>query len=586
MQWTQTIDPFDSILLSALVASIPVVFIFTALYRKMKGYLASVLTLALATVLAVVVYGMPPGLALLSGLHGALYGLLPISWIIISAVYLFNLTVESGQFDVIRNFMASITPDRRLQALLIAFSFGAFLEGAAGFGAPVAISAAMLVGLGFNPLYAAGLCLIANTAPVAFGGVGTPIIMAGRISDVPEMAISQMVGRTLPVLSVVVPFYLVVIMSGVKRSMEVLPAVLVSGVSFAFFQWLTANYLGPMLPDVLAGIMSVVCLMVLLRFWKPSTNWRFREEPEQIIDTQLRHSTGAGLRACAPFLLMTIIILAWGLAPVKAALNAVGYFSVALPGLTDGILKPDGTFLEVKPFEVNYLSTPGTAILFAGLISMPVIGLTYRNGIRIFFKTLKQLKYSIITIAAVVGFAFVANNSGMSITMAVALAATGVLFPFFSPMLGWLGVFLTGSDTSSNALFCKLQATAAEAIDVDPVVTVSANASGGVTGKMISPQSIAVGVAAVGLLGKESDLFRFTVKHSFLMLLVICLLTVMQAYWMPWIIPTYDRGASAAAVASIETGFLCLLGLAAAVALVIFSVWLLNRGESAVDQKS
>lgn len=586
MQWTQTIDPFDSILLSALVASIPVVFIFTALYRKMKGYLASVLTLALATVLAVVVYGMPPGLALLSGLHGALYGLLPISWIIISAVYLFNLTVESGQFDVIRNFMASITPDRRLQALLIAFSFGAFLEGAAGFGAPVAISAAMLVGLGFNPLYAAGLCLIANTAPVAFGGVGTPIIMAGRISDVPEMAISQMVGRTLPVLSVVVPFYLVVIMSGVKRSMEVLPAVLVSGVSFAFFQWLTANYLGPMLPDVLAGIMSVVCLMVLLRFWKPSTNWRFREESEQIIDTQLRHSTGAVLRACAPFLLMTIIILAWGLAPVKAALNAVGYFSVALPGLTDGILKPDGTFLEVKPFEVNYLSTPGTAILFAGLISMPVIGLTYRNGIRIFFKTLKQLKYSIITIAAVVGFAFVANNSGMSITMAVALAATGVLFPFFSPMLGWLGVFLTGSDTSSNALFCKLQATAAEAIDVDPVVTVSANASGGVTGKMISPQSIAVGVAAVGLLGKESDLFRFTVKHSFLMLLVICLLTVMQAYWMPWIIPTYDRGASAAAVASIETGFLCLLGLAAAVALVIFSVWLLNRGESAVDQKS
>lgn len=586
MQWTQTIDPFDSILLSALVASIPVVFIFTALYRKMKGYLASVLTLALATVLAVVVYGMPPGLALLSGLHGALYGLLPISWIIISAVYLFNLTVESGQFDVIRNFMASITPDRRLQALLIAFSFGAFLEGAAGFGAPVAISAAMLVGLGFNPLYAAGLCLIANTAPVAFGGVGTPIIMAGRISDVPEMAISQMVGRTLPVLSVVVPFYLVVIMSGVKRSMEVLPAVLVSGVSFAFFQWLTANYLGPMLPDVLAGIMSVVCLMVLLRFWKPSTNWRFREESEQIIDTQLRHSTGAVLRACAPFLLMTIIILAWGLAPVKAALNAVGYFSVALPGLTDGILKPDGTFLEVKPFEVNYLSTPGTAILFAALISMPVIGLTYRNGIRIFFKTLKQLKYSIITIAAVVGFAFVANNSGMSITMAVALAATGVLFPFFSPMLGWLGVFLTGSDTSSNALFCKLQATAAEAIDVDPVVTVSANASGGVTGKMISPQSIAVGVAAVGLLGKESDLFRFTVKHSFLMLLVICLLTVMQAYWMPWIIPTYDRGASAAAVASIETGFLCLLGLAAAVALVIFSVWLLNRGESAVDQKS
>jgi lactate permease len=584
MQWTQTIDPFDSILLSALVASIPVVFIFTALYRKMKAYLAAVLTLSLAILLAAVVYKMPIGLALLSGVHGALYGLLPISWIIISAVYLFNLTVESGQFDIIRNFMASITPDRRLQALLIAFSFGAFLEGAAGFGAPVAISAAMLVGLGFNPLYAAGICLIANTAPVAFGSVGTPIIMAGRISDIPEMAISQMVGRTLPVLSVVVPFYLVAIMSGVKRSLEVLPAILVSGVSFAFFQWLTANYLGPMLPDVLAGIMSVVCLMILLRFWKPSSNWRFSEEPEQVLDTKLRHSVGAVFRACAPFLVMTIIIVAWGLAPVKAALNAVGHFSFEIPGLTNAILKPDGSVLEIKPFEVNFLSAPGTAVLFAALISIPLIGMTYRNGARIFIKTLKQLKFSIITIASVVGFAFVANNSGMSITMAVALAATGAMFPFFSPMLGWLGVFLTGSDTSSNALFCKLQATAADAIDVDPVVTVSANASGGVTGKMISPQSIAIGAAAVGLMGKESDLFRFTVKHSFLMLLVVCLLTVMQAYWLPWIIPAYDPGATAATPASVRNGFAYLLILAAAIGVVIASVWFLNRKSQITSQ--
>lgn len=584
MQWTQTIDPFDSIFVSALVASIPVVFIFTALYRKMKGYLASILTLSLAIVLAVTVYRMPLGLALLSGVHGALYGLLPISWIIITAVYLFNLTVESGQFDIIRNFMASITPDRRLQALLIAFSFGAFLEGAAGFGAPVAISAAMLVGLGFHPLYAAGICLIANTAPVAFGSVGTPIIMAGRISDIPEMAISQMVGRTLPVLSVVVPFYLVVIMSGVKRSMEVLPAILVSGVSFAFFQWLTANYLGPMLPDVLAGIMSVVCLMVLLRFWKPSTNWRFSEEPEQVIDTQLRHSAGAVFRACAPFLVMTIIIVAWGLAPVKAALNSVGFLSFEIPGLTDAILKPDGSVLEVKPFEVNYLSAPGSAVLFAALISIPVIGMTYRDGMRIFLKTLKQLKFSIITIASVVGFAFVANNSGMSITMAVALAATGTLFPFFSPMLGWLGVFLTGSDTSSNALFCKLQATAAHSLGVDPVVTVSANAAGGVTGKMISPQSIAIGAAAVGLMGKESDLFRFTVKHSFLMLLVVCLLTVMQAYWIPWIIPSYDPGASVSVPASVRIGFVYLLVLAAAIGAVMATAWFLNRRKPAGDE--
>ena len=257
MNWTQQIDPLNTIALSALIAALPIFFIFIALYKKMKGYIASLLTVILAIFIAVVVYGMPVSLSLMSVSHGAMYGLLPICWIIITAVFLFNITVESGQFAIIRNFMASVTPDRRLQALLIAFSFGAFLEGAAGFGAPVAISAAMLVGLGFNPLYAAGLCLIANTAPVAFGSVGTPILMAARISDIPDLAISQMVGRTLPILSVIVPFYLVVLMSGFKKSLEVLPAIIVSGVSFAFLQWLTANYLGPMLPDVLAGLASI-----------------------------------------------------------------------------------------------------------------------------------------------------------------------------------------------------------------------------------------------------------------------------------------------------------------------------------------
>ena len=281
MHWTQVINPFNNIALSALVAAVPIIFIFWALIKKMKGYMASLLTVLLAILLAVVVYGMPIKLAVLSVSHGALYGLFPICWIIIGAVFLFNITVKSGQFEVIKNFMASITPDRRLQALLIAFSFGAFLEGAAGFGAPVAISAAMLVGLGFNPLYAAGICLIANTAPVAFGAVGTPIIIAARVSDIPEMAISQMVGRTLPILSVVVPFYLVVLMSGFKRSIEVLPAILVSGISFAFFQWFAANYIGPMLPDVMAGIASILCLMVLLKYWKPKSIWHFKEEPQR-----------------------------------------------------------------------------------------------------------------------------------------------------------------------------------------------------------------------------------------------------------------------------------------------------------------
>jgi lactate permease len=578
MNWTQETNPLDNIALSALVAAIPVAFIFWLLIRKTKGYLASLLTMVLAIILAVLVYHMPLKLALASALHGALYGLFPICWIILGAVFLFNVTVKSGHFEIIKNFMASITPDRRLQALLIAFSFGAFLEGAAGFGAPVAISAAMLVGLGFNPLYAAGLCLIANTAPVAFGSVGTPIIMASRVSDIPEMAISQMVGRTLPILSVVVPFYLVVLMSGMKRSMEVLPAIIVSGVSFAFFQWFAANYIGPMLPDVLAGIASIFCLMILLKYWKPQAVWRFSEEPQQTLDSTLRYSVGQVMRAWSPFIIMTLFIIAWGLDPVKSALNSIGILKFDIPGLS-AILKPDGTQLVTKPFELNYLSAPGTALLFTSVIAVPLLGVTYREAATIYLATLKQLMFSIITVACVVGFAFIANYSGMSIAMAVALASTGVLFPFFSPVLGWLGVFLTGSDTSSNALFCKLQYSSAEALGVDPVVTVSANASGGVTGKMISPQSIAIGAAAVGLVGKESDLFRFTVKHSFIMLLVICLLTSAQAYVIPWIIPRYRLLESAIAVqsANVSTGFMYLWILALTLAFVTAAVLLIDR---------
>ncbi len=579
MNWTQPDNPLHNLLLSALVASVPIIFIFCALIKKMKGYVASILTVLIAIVLAILINGMPARLAGLSALHGALYGIFPICWIILGAVFLYNVTVQSGQFEIIKNFMASITADRRLQALLIAFSFGAFLEGAAGFGAPVAITSAMLVGLGFNPLYAAGICLIANTAPVAFGAVGTPIIIASRVSDIPEMAISQMVGRTLPLLSVVVPFYLVILMAGFKKSIEVLPAVLVSGISFAFFQWFSSNYIGPLLPDVIAGIMSILSLMVLLKYWKPKTEWRFREEPEPTIGSRPIYSSGQIIRAWTPFFIMTIMIIAWGLEPVKSALNSIGMIKFTIPGLHDAIQKSDGSLLVIKSFEFNYLSNPGTALLLASLISLPLIGMSYKKGIETYWATLHQLKFPIVTIASVLGFAFVANNSGMSTTMAMALASTGVLFPFFSPILGWLGVFLTGSDTSSNALFCKLQYTSADAIGVDPVVTVSANASGGVTGKMISPQSIAIGAAAVGLVGKESDLFRFTLKHSFIMLIVICVLTTIQAYVTPWIIPAYkmmETGTSALVTDS-STGFIYLLILAIVLMATVFTVLVVNR---------
>jgi lactate permease len=540
MNWTQVIDPFNNIAISALVAVLPIMFIFWALIiKKMKGYKASLLAVLIALIIAITVYGMPVKLAVLSSIHGGLYGLFPISWIVITAVYLFNITVKSGQLEVIKHFMASITGDRRLQALLIAFSFGSFLEGMAGFGAPVAITAAMLVGLGFNPLYAAGICLIANTAPVAFGSIGIPITVASQVSGIPEMAISQMVGRTLPFLSLLLPLYLVILICGFKKSIEVLPAILVSGLSFALLQWFSSNYLSPMLPDVLAGIGSIVTLIILLKFWKPKKEWRFNNEPVQTIDTNVRYSAGQIIKAFSPFIILTVMVIGWGLQPVKDTLNSIGLIQFEIPGLHNVIQLSDGKLLP-QIFKLNYLSAAGTAILISAIISLPLIGIAFKDGLKIFLATLNQLKFPIITVAAVLGFAFVLNNSGISNTMAKALANTGWWFPFFAPVLGWLGVFITGSDTSANALFGQLQFATATSIGVDPVVTVGANVSGGVVGKMISPQSIAIAAAAGNLVGKESDLFRFTVKHSFIMLFLICVLTLAQAYLFKWMIPSYS----------------------------------------------
>ena len=562
MTWTQVVDPFNNIVLSALVAIVPIIFIFWALIiKKMKGHKAILSATVIAILIALIVYGMPLNLALLSTAHGALYGLFPICWLIISAIFLFNITVKSGQFEVIKHFMSSISSDRRLQALLIAFSFGAFLEGTAGFGAPVAITAAMLIGLGFNPLYAAGICLIANTAPVAFGSVGIPITVASQVSGIPEMAVSQMIGRTLPVLSLILPLYLVVLISGFRKSIEVLPAILVSGISFAFFQWFTSNYLGPLLPDVIAGVLSMICLMILLRFWKPKKIWRFKEEPAPTVNVKGTYSNRQIVKAWSPFIILTLVILTWGLQPVKNSLDSIGLLKFNIPGLHNMIRFSDNGNLLPQTFKFNYLSTPGTAIVIAAFISLPLVGLRFSEGVKIFFSTVNQLKFPILTIASVLGFAYIVNNSGISITIAEALANTGILFPFFAPILGWLGVFITGSDTSSNALFGKLQHATAVSIGVDPVVTVAANCSGGVAGKMISPQSIAVAAAATGLIGKESELFRFTVKHSFIMLFLISSIVLAQAYVFKWMIPEYQmlNNKTAALTADPSKGYTYLL---------------------------
>ncbi|TMI91433.1 MAG: L-lactate permease, partial [Bacteroidetes bacterium] len=424
MNWTQDIDPLGSIALSAMIAVVPIVFIFWALImKKMKGYQASLIATLIAIVIAVLVYGMPVKLALLSSANGALYGLFPICWIVITAVFLFNVTIKSGQFGVIKLFMASITPDRRLQALLIAFSFGSFLEGTAGFGAPVAITAAMLVGLGFDPLYAAGICLVANTAPVAFGAIGIPITVASQVTSIPEMSISQMVGRTLPILSIMLPFYLVILIAGFRKAKEVLPAILVSGISFASLQWFVSNFLGPALPDVIAGIGSIICLVIFLKFWKPKNTWRFPREPVPTINTDEKYKAGQIVRALSPFILLTLMIVAWGLPPIKELFNSVGQVQFEFPGLHNMIMDKDGKALP-HIFKFNYLSASGTAILLSAIIAIPLTGLRFSDGIKIFLSTLKQLRFPILTIASVLAFAYLVNDSAITITIAQALAST------------------------------------------------------------------------------------------------------------------------------------------------------------------
>jgi lactate permease len=537
MPWTQPIDPCHSLLVSGFLAILPVLLIFCALVlRKMKGYQASLIAAATALVLALAVYRMPPGLALLSALNGVIYGLFPICWIVLPAIFLFNITVRSGQFEVIRHFMAGISSDRRIQALLIAFSFGSFLEGTAGFGAPVAITAAMLTGLGFNPLYAAGICLIANTVPVAFGSIGIPITVAAQVTSLPEHALSQMIGRTLPFISAILPFYLVTLMAGFRSAIGVAPAALVSGLSFALIQFSCSNFLGPALPDILAGLGSIIFLLLLLRYWRPGIIWRFPGEPPP------PHSTTASSRhlfwALSPFLILTILIVVWGLPPVKAWLTAIGSIQFPMPGIHNAIREANGSLIP-HIYNFNFLPAAGTAIFIAALISAPIAGLSPRQAVQLFISTLRQLRFPILTIVAVLAFAYLANDSGITRTIAGILTGAGVLFPFFSPLLGWLGTFITGSDTSSNALFGKLQAATAASIGVDPVVTVGANVSGGVIGKMVSPQSIAVAAAAGDLVGKESEILRFTIRHSFILLFVICCLTLAQAYVLKWMIPTY-----------------------------------------------
>ena len=543
--WMQVYDPAGNLWLSALIAALPIIFFFVALaVLRMKGHIAGTITVAIALGVAIFSYHMPVEMAFAAAGFGFTYGLWPIAWIIVAAVFLYKVTVKTGQFEIIRASVVSITEDQRLQMLLVGFSFGAFLEGAAGFGAPVAITAALLVGLGFNPLYAAGLCLITNTAPVAFGAMGIPIIVAGQVTGIDAFKIGQMAGRQLPLLSVMVPFWVIIIMDGWRGVRETWPAILVCGVSFAVTQFFTANFIGPELPDITSALVSLISLSIFLKFWKPARIFRF---PGQDVTVKVEsHSLGTVLKAWSPFAILTVFVTIWSLKPFKALFAKGGdllwtVVNIPVPMLDKLVIKATPIVKVATPYAAtysfNWLSATGTAILIAAIVTVIMLRMKASDAVSAFAGTVVELIRPIYTIGMVLAFAFIANYSGLSATLALLLAGTGVAFAFFSPFLGWLGVFLTGSDTSSNALFCNLQATTAQQIGVHDTLLVAANTTGGVTAKMISPQSIAVATAAVGLVGKESDLFRFTVKHSLLLCIVVGVITTLQAYLLPWMIP-------------------------------------------------
>lgn len=552
LQWQQMYDPMGNIWISSLIALIPIIFFFLALaVFRLKGSVAGTITVVLALLVSLFAYKMPVLMAFASMAYGFLYGLWPIAWIIIGAVFLYKISVKTGQFDIIRSSILSITEDQRLQMLLVGFAFGTFLEGAAGFGAPVAITAALLVGLGFKPLYAAGLCLIVNTAPVAFGAMGIPIIVAGQVSGVDTMEISQMVGRQLPFMVPIVLFWIMAIMDGWRGIKETWPAVIVGASSFAIAQYLTSNFVGPELPDITAAIASLVSLTILFKYWQPKHIFRFADQDANINEDvaaqkQKKYSVGQIAKAWSPFVILTVMVTIWSVKPFKDLFAKDGalhdlVISIKVPFLHQMIQKMPPVVAEIKDYDAIYkfdwISATGTAIFIAALITIAYLKMKPKDAVVTFGETLNELKVPIYSIGMVLSFAFIANYSGMSSTLALALAHTGSAFTFFSPFLGWLGVFLTGSDTSANALFSALQATTAQQIGVPEVLLVAANTSGGVTGKMISPQSIAIACAAVGLVGKESDLFRFTLKHSITFTIMMGIMITLQAYVFPWMIP-------------------------------------------------
>ena len=551
MIWQQVYDPLGSFALSTLAAGVPVAVLLIALaFFHMRAHLAAGIALVVGIAIAALIFGMPVDMAGKAAGLGIASGLFPIGWIVLNIIFLHRLTTLNGYFKVLQNSIGGITQDRRLQLLLVAFCFGAFFEGAAGFGTPVAVTGAILIGLGFSPLAASGLALIANTAPVAYGALGAPVIALSAVTGIDLLQLSAMIGRQLPFFSVLVPFWLIWAFAGFKGMREIWPAILVAGVAFAVPQFLISNYHGPWLVDVIASIVSMGSLTLFLKVWQPRTIWTStalgKHKDTSALDVlpasapvaASELATISTMRAWMPWVILSVFVFAWGIPAIKKLLDSVWVYKLAVPGLDRLIMKMPPVakepLLEAAVFNFNILSMAGTGILVSALVAGLLMGYSLPRIVREYWETIKTVKYSLLTICAMFGIGYLTKYSGLDATLGLAFAHTGVFYPLFGTMLGWLGVALTGSDTAANVLFGSLQKTTAEQLGLPPVLMAAANSAGGVMGKMIDAQSIVVASTATKWYGHEGDILRYVFFHSIALAILVGLLVTLQAYVWPF----------------------------------------------------
>jgi len=547
MVWQQIYDPFGNMVISTALAAVPVAVMLVCLgFLHIKAHIAAGLGLLSAVAIAVLAYGMPAEMAGKAALLGGFTGLLPIGWIVLNIIFLQQLAEKNGSFKVLQDSLSGITDDRRLQLLLIAFCFGAFFEGAAGFGTPVAVTAGILIGLGFSPLAASGLSLIANTAPVAFGALGTPVITLAKVHGYDLMEVTAMIGRQLPLFSLLVPFWLIWAFAERKAMMEIWPAILVTGLGFAIPQFLVSNFIGPELVDIIAALVSMICLIAFLRVWQPKKVWRSTSLKGHETDggeaqaevARPRHSASALMRAWTPWAILTLFVFVWGLPPVKAYLNGLFAPSFPMAGLHNMVEKVAPVVThptkESAVYTLNLLSATGTGILLASVISALVMKYRPLQILKTFGETIWLVRYSLLTIVLMLGLGTLTRYSGTDTTLGLAFANTGVLYPFFGTLMGWVGVAMTGSDTASNVLFGGMQRVAAEQLGLSPNLMGAANSSGGVMGKMIDAQSIVVASTATRWFNHEGDILRYVFFHSVALACLVGVFVTMQAYVWPF----------------------------------------------------